>query len=1076
MPEASQAAPLRIQYINTLNGTLDAALAKAGRLGFSHVLLAPPWVPSPRGDRFAPASLSALDPALSVTTLAALTEAASRHGLKLLLDVQLNRLAPGTGGTLGAGLFYGTDSRVVLDPRHTRDVNADTALPVDAQQAAALGAFWAGYLANWCGDGVAGFRLLGLSAIPAHWLGDFLSALRQGAPAAPLFAWTPGLSAEAMQALRGQGLAGVFPSLPWWDFHAPWFWRELEVLRGVAPVIGAPEAPGGPSVYDSASGPTDAPAWYRRAARMAASLGSGWLALEGGSSVAGSDMAPFILELNQTVEQIGPLNGAVQFPAGTGGRVLALLRTDTPDRRFATQATITVVNTDAAMRQSIDTSLLLTALGGRGAGLRRITVSGGDEALAPGLLSLAPAEAQIFMAVLPPSTVPPTRVSEAAALEAAAGPRLAIEAIAPAVDGGLFPVKRIAGETVAVSADVVFDGHEKIAVALRHRARGSVEAGSAEGGNWAELRMRPLGNDRWQAEFPLTCLGRHEFVVTAWRDAFETYRDEIAKKHAAGVDITLELTEGVVLVRATAEQSGGELRAQLAVLADRLSQATDETRRETLLSTSVAALMAQADPRPFAVASAAMPVDAERLEARFASWYEVFPRSLSDDENRHGTFDDVIRHMPRIRDMGFDVLYFPPVHPIGRTNRKGRNNSLTPAPSDPGSPYAIGGEAGGHDALHPQLGTLDDFRRMREAAATHGLELAIDFAIQCAPDHPWLREHAGWFDWRPDGTIKYAENPPKKYEDIVNVDFYAPDAIPGLWIELCRVVLFWAGQGVRLFRVDNPHTKPFPFWEWMIREVRQRYPDAIFLAEAFTRPKIMYRLAKIGFSQSYTYFTWRNTKRELQAYSTELADEAPREFFRPHFFVNTPDINPLFLQTSGRPGFLIRAALAATLSGLWGVYNGFELCEAAALPGREEYRDSEKYQLRAWDWQRPGNIVAEITALNRIRRENPALQTHLGVEFHNAFNDSILYFEKATADRANVVLVAISLDPSQPQEADIEIPLWNWGLRDDGSVNVEDLVGGGSWVWHGKLQRVRLTPDKPYAIWRVVPTGMGAGL
>jgi starch synthase (maltosyl-transferring) len=485
------------------------------------------------------------------------------------------------------------------------------------------------------------------------------------------------------------------------------------------------------------------------------------------------------------------------------------------------------------------------------------------------------------------------------------------------------------------------------------------------------------------------------------------------------------------------------------------------------VSPEVAALMALADPRPFGVTSAAMPVEAERLEARFAAWYEVFPRSLSDDEGRHGNFGDVIRHLPRIRDMGFDVLYFPPIHPIGRVNRKGRNNTLTPSESDPGSPYAIGGDAGGHDALHPQLGTLDDFRRLREAAAAHGLELAMDFAVQCAPDHPWLREHKGWFDWRPDGTIKYAENPPKKYEDIVNVDFYAPDAIPGLWMELCRVVLFWAEQGVRLFRVDNPHTKPFPFWEWLIREVRARHPDAIFLAEAFTRPKIMYRLAKIGFSQSYTYFTWRNTKRELQDYLVELTTEAPRYFFRPHFFVNTPDINPIFLQQSGRPGFLIRAALAATLSGLWGVYNGFELCEAASVAGKEEYLDSEKYQIRAWDWQRPGNIVAEVTALNRIRRDNPALQTHLGVTFHNAFNDAVLYYEKATPDRGNVVLVAVNLDPSRPQEADIEVPLWKWGLADDGAVRVEDLMTGASWIWRGKTQRVRLTLEQPFALLRV---------
>jgi starch synthase (maltosyl-transferring) len=481
----------------------------------------------------------------------------------------------------------------------------------------------------------------------------------------------------------------------------------------------------------------------------------------------------------------------------------------------------------------------------------------------------------------------------------------------------------------------------------------------------------------------------------------------------------------------------------------------------------LARLMAIADDRPFLVESQPIPVDAERIEARFASWYEVFPRSMSDDVRRHGTFADVERHLPRIRDMGFDVLYFPPVHPIGRINRKGRNNTLTPAADDPGSPYAIGAAEGGHDALHPELGTLEDFAHLRQAAMAHGLELAIDFAIQCSPDHPWLKQHPGWFDWRPDGTIRYAENPPKKYEDIVNVDFYAKDAVPDLWIALCDVVLFWAEQGVRLFRVDNPHTKPLPFWMWMIGEVRARYPDAIFLAEAFTRPKVMYRLAKVGFSQSYTYFTWRNSKRELEEYLTELDTEAPKDFFRPHFFVNTPDINPVFLQGSGRPGFLIRAALAATLSGLWGVYNGFELCESAAVPGKEEYADSEKYQLRAWDWDRPGNIVSEITALNRMRRQNPALQTHRGVRFLLARNDAILYYEKSTADRSNVVVVAVSLDPFQPQEADFDIPLWSWGLPDQASVDVEDLVTGDRFAWHGRMQHMRLTPERPYAVWRI---------
>ncbi|WP_132650356.1 alpha-1,4-glucan--maltose-1-phosphate maltosyltransferase [Pseudomonas aeruginosa] len=454
--------------------------------------------------------------------------------------------------------------------------------------------------------------------------------------------------------------------------------------------------------------------------------------------------------------------------------------------------------------------------------------------------------------------------------------------------------------------------------------------------------------------------------------------------------------------------------------------------------------------------------------ARLPLEYELFPRSESGDPTRHGTFDDVIRRLPQIAAMGFDVLYFPPIHPIGRTHRKGRNNSLRAEAGDPGSPYAIGSEEGGHEAIHPELGDREDFRRLLVAVREHGMELALDFAIQCSPDHPWLREHPGWFAWRPDGSLRYAENPPKKYEDIVNVDFYAEQALPSLWEALRDVVLGWVEQGVTLFRVDNPHTKPLPFWEWLIAEVRGRHPQVIFLSEAFTRPAMMARLGKVGFSQSYTYFTWRNDKQELAEYFAELNQPPWRDCYRPNFFVNTPDINPWFLQRSGRPGFLIRAALATMGSGLWGMYSGFELCEAAALPGKEEYLDSEKYQLRPRDYQAPGNIVAEIARLNRIRRENPALQTHLGFQAYNAWNDRILYFGKRTADLANFVLVAVCLDPHEAQEAHFELPLWEFGLPDDASLQGEDLMNGHRWVWHGKVQWMRIEPwHLPFGIWRV---------
>jgi starch synthase (maltosyl-transferring) len=420
--------------------------------------------------------------------------------------------------------------------------------------------------------------------------------------------------------------------------------------------------------------------------------------------------------------------------------------------------------------------------------------------------------------------------------------------------------------------------------------------------------------------------------------------------------------------------------------------------------------------------------------------------------------------------MGFDVLYFPPIHPVGTTHRKGRNNSLNAAADDPGSCYAIGSPQGGHDSIHPDLGTFEDFARLRDAAATHGLEIALDFAIQCSPDHPWLKQHADWFRWRPDGSIEYAENPPKKYEDIVNVEFYADPPVLDLWLALRDIVLFWVAQGISIFRVDNPHTKPLPFWEWLISEVRNRHPEVIFLAEAFTRPKIMYRLAKIGFSQSYTYFTWRNTKRELTEYLTELSSPPVADYFRPHLFVNTPDINPYYLQRGGRPGFLVRAALAATLSGLWGMYSGFELCEAAAPPGREEYLDSEKYEIKVRDFDRPGNIVAEITKLNRIRRAYPALQRTTGLSFVNAYNDQVLIYSKSLPNPADMIVVAVSLDPLDAQEVTFELPLFRLGVPDHGAVAVEDLMRDHRFVWTGKLQRIRLDPaEMPFAIWHVAP-------
>ena len=638
-------------------------------------------------------------------------------------------------------------------------------------------------------------------------------------------------------------------------------------------------------------------------------------------------------------------------------------------------------------------------------------------------------------------------------------PRILVQRVTPAVDGGRYPAKGVVGQSVLVEADVFLDGHDHVAAEVHW---------FPPTGEPVMLPMLALGDDRFGVRHVPMQEGVHRFIVQGWMDAWDTYRRDLGKKVHAGVPTALEVQEGILLVRQALAGATGA--AALVAFAAELAAASPLTQRSMLLEESTRSLVRQHLAKRSPVQSTALAVDVERTAAGFSSWYELFPRSITSSAERHGTFDDVIERLPAVRAMGFDVLYFPPIHPIGRKNRKGRNNAVTANPGEPGSPYAIGSVEGGHDTVHPALGGIDAFRRLRRAAKTHGLELALDFAVQCAPDHPWLTEHPEWFTFRPDGSIRYAENPPKKYQDIVNVEFYAEEARPSLWYALRDVLQGWVNEGVKIFRVDNPHTKPVPFWQWLIADVRSRHPDVVFLAEAFTTPAMMHQLAKIGFTQSYTYFTWRNTKAELTEYFSELNEAPVRDFFRPHLFVNTPDINPLFLQTSGRPGFVIRATLAATLSGLWGMYSGFELAEAEPVKGKEEYLDSEKYEIKPRDWNAPGNLVAEITRLNEIRRENPALHTHVGVKFHVASNDQVLWFQKATPDLSSFILVLVSLDPHHVQETQFEVPLWELSLPDDASVRVEELMRGGVFDWTGKNQHWRFDPaDMPVAVFRITP-------
>ena len=613
-------------------------------------------------------------------------------------------------------------------------------------------------------------------------------------------------------------------------------------------------------------------------------------------------------------------------------------------------------------------------------------------------------------------------------------------------------MKRIAGEALDVWADIVRDGNAVLGAELLWRPGTT--------GKWLRTAMRSPGNDRWTASFVPPKPGRYEYAIEAWTDVFGTWRRDVLAKREVGLDVSLETLEGWRLLEGVRPRSTADTR-----LIGELCRKTDTRNSlEILLADDIAAIAAT-DQQTDLTRSPTLPLVVDRPLARATAWYEMVPRSQGAIAGRHGTFDDCIARLPDIASLGFDVVYLTPIHPIGRTNRKGRNNALVAQPGDPGSFYAIGSQEGGHDAIHPELGTLADFRRFVAACGDHGMEVALDFAVQCSPDHPWIAQHPEWFKRRPDGSIQYAENPPKKYEDIVNPDFYGVDA-EQLWLALRDVVLFWVAQGVRIFRVDNPHTKPFPFWEWLIREVQTLHPEVIFLAEAFTRPKVMKALAKLGFTQSYTYFTWRTGKNELQTYLSEITGYPEREYFRPNFFVNTPDILPIHLQ-SGEPWiFKARVALAATLSGNYGIYNGFELLEHEAIPGKEEYLNSEKYELKVRDWNQPGNIKNYIGQLNWLRKANAALQQTADLRFATLDDAEVIGFVKESPARDNAVAVAIALSKHGPRQfwfhfGDIEIGPEDARRR---VAAVENLVTGERIVTEWGGVRLRIDPEHDPAL------------
>ncbi|MBF0456459.1 MAG: alpha-1,4-glucan--maltose-1-phosphate maltosyltransferase [Nitrospirae bacterium] len=642
-----------------------------------------------------------------------------------------------------------------------------------------------------------------------------------------------------------------------------------------------------------------------------------------------------------------------------------------------------------------------------------------------------------------------------------------IKDIEPSADGGLYPIKRETGDVLKVRATVFRDGHDITKAVLKYKEKYS-------GDTWNHINMALVnpGLDLWEGSFKLEKNTRYLYTIEAYTDVFASWLRDTMKKFGAGQDVKSELAEGEIIIAEVAGHITAKEEKQYFVdIVEMIGKKkTVEEKIKTMSNPLLADIVESYAVRlDLTVYEPYLEVIVDRERARYAAWYEFFPRSAGHDATRSATFKECIGRLPAIKEMGFDVVYLPPIHPIGKTKRKGPNNSLTAGPDDPGSPYAIGNAGGGHMAVEPGLGTLEDFEEFEKACRALDMEIALDFAINCSPDHPYVKAHPEWFFKRPDGSIKYAENPPKKYEDIYPLNFYAPDgAWKELWEEMKKILTFWIGKGVRIFRVDNPHTKPIPFWKWLITELQKDYPDVIFLAEAFTRPPVMGELAAVGFTQSYTYFTWRNFKGEIIDYFTELTQSDVKEYMRGNLFANTPDILPQILQIGGRAAFKMRFVLAATLSSVYGIYSGFELCENNAIDGKEEYLNSEKYEIKVWDWDRPGNITDFITLINKVRRENPALHHYKNLRFFRSDNENILFYGKVSPDGNNIVLVVANLDPFQTHNSLVYIPLQDLGIGYDETYELQNLINGERMLCKGEEFFVTLNPDwEPAFVFRL---------
>ncbi len=1059
-------------------------LARAAEMNFDWVYVNPIHATGGSGSLYAVADYYRLNPLLREpgppsddALIAELVATAERNGLSIMLDLVVNHTANDSPLVRRYPQWYARDDdgAVVSPSAVDPDSGAVTVwgdlaeLDYDERPARAeLVAYFEAVVRHYVRLGVRGFRCDAAYQVPGDVWARIIAAAREVARGTVFAAETLGCSAAQVTQLAPAGFDYLFNSSKWWDFRSSWIFEQDRVFRAIAPSIAFPESHDTPRLAAELAGRDDAgiEAEYRFRYLFAACFSTGVMmpmgyefgfakpldvvrTRPGDWERSRFDLRAFIADVNAMKAAVPALNVEGTERLAGDERCLGLVRAAADRRHVA----VAVLNPDARAPAAFDARALTAALAGTPRdvtphAVAKPPVRDGDS------IALKPLEIRVF-ARADDSQALEERVRSHPALDVRP---VTIEAVTPQIDGGRYPVKRIVGDEVVVEADVFREGHDAVAARLLWRAAG--------GGKWREAPFELLDNDRFRGRFVVDRIGRYEYTLEAWPDAFEAWRHGVAKKIAARQDVGPELGEGRALLAAAATRADSSQRGAFArTLHDIDALESDESRATLLLGNAIAALAGRAPDRSRATRYApALEIEVDRTAARFSAWYELFPRSTGAP-GVHGTLADAARRLPAVAAMGFDVVYLPPIHPIGRAFRKGPNNSLGAGANDPGSPWAIGNADGGHMAIEPKLGTLADFDAFVAAARDAGLEVALDYALQCSPDHPYVREHPEWFAFRSDGTIKYAENPPKKYQDIVNFDWYGA-ATPALWDELRDVVLFWIGHGVRIFRVDNPHTKPFAFWAWMIADVRARHPETLFLAEAFTRPKVMAELAKVGFSMSYTYFTWRNTKEELTTYVTELAHGELAEYYRPNFWPNTPDILPPFLQTGGTAAFRIRLMLAATLSSLYGIYSGYELAENAALAGREEYADSEKYQLRSRDFTARGSLAPEIALLNRIRRAHPALHDWRNVTFYRADDDAVMFYGKRRGD--DVLLVLVNLDPFAARDPLFWLPTGEFGLRDHERYDIEELLGGTSHVWQGSPHRWRLDPQiNPAAIFHV---------